>query len=388
MKILHVCLANFYIDGYGYQENMLPKYHVLQGHQVEVLASLVSFDKSGKPCLLEQANEYSTKDGYKVIRIDYKRPMYHINKRFRRYNRVYQHIENFGPDIIFFHDCQFWDIFEAIKYLKKHSNVKVFVDSHTDHINSARNWLSREILHKIIWKHCAQAISPFTEKFFGVLPMRCDFYNKVYGIPREKLDLLVMGVDDELIPYDEKDSIRINVRRELGLDKDDFVLITGGKIDRKKNIHLLMQAVGMINSSKLKLIIFGNVAREVENQILNLAKNHNIKYLGWKNSETLYRYFFAADLAVFPGTHSVLWEYAIGCGLPTVFKKWAGMEHVDLGGNSIFLTEDSVDELVRVINSIFSDKQFYNKMEIVAKTKGIEEFKYSEIAKKAIQISR
>lgn len=366
---------------------MLPKYHVLQGHEVKVLASLVSFDKNGNPCLLEKESEYLTKDGYNVIRTDFKQPLYFINKIFRRYNNVYQHIDCFSPEIIFIHDCQFWDIFEVIKYLKKYPSVKVFVDGHTDLINSARNWLSREILHKIVWRHCAQAINPYTEKFWGVLPIRCEFFNKIYGIPLEKIELLVMGVDDISIPYDRREEIRTSVRDEFGFSAKDFVLVTGGKIDKKKNIDLLMKAIEKINSPSIKLIVFGNILPEIEEKILQLASNVNIKYIGWINSEYVYKYFFAADLAVFPGSHSVLWEYAVGCGIPALFKRWHGMEHVDIGGNVIFLDEDSIDELTKVIIMVASDSHLYTEMDRIAKTKGLDRFKYSLIAIRAIQNS-
>lgn len=47
MKILHLCLANFYIDNYSYQENMLPKFHKKLGYEVEIIASMQSFDRNG-----------------------------------------------------------------------------------------------------------------------------------------------------------------------------------------------------------------------------------------------------------------------------------------------------------------------------------------------------
>jgi 1,2-diacylglycerol 3-alpha-glucosyltransferase len=386
MKILHLCLSCFYIDNYSYQENLLPKYHVLQGHEVQVLASLVSFDEKGNPCLLKEENEYSSKDNYKVIRTNYKRPFYFFNKIFRRYNKVFQHINNFHPDIIFIHDCQFWDIFEVIKYLKRHPEVKVFVDGHTDLMNSARNWLSREILHKIVWRHCAQAINPFTEKFYGVLPIRCDFFNKMYGIPPEKIELLVMGVDDIGIPFNKRDEIRISTRKELGISAQDFVIVTGGKIDKKKNIDLLIQAVQKIKNPSVKLIIFGNIHPEMESIILPLIQDDSVFYVGWINSELAYKYFFVADLAVFPGTHSVLWEYAVGCGIPAIFKRWDGMGHVDVGGNALFIDEVSVDELTKIISQVISNSSLYNQMDNVAKIKAVNSFKYSTISEKAIRI--
>lgn len=32
MKILHICLASFYIDNYSYQENLLPKFHMISAY--------------------------------------------------------------------------------------------------------------------------------------------------------------------------------------------------------------------------------------------------------------------------------------------------------------------------------------------------------------------
>ena len=34
MKICHLCLNGPYNEGWNYQENILPKYHVKQGHKV------------------------------------------------------------------------------------------------------------------------------------------------------------------------------------------------------------------------------------------------------------------------------------------------------------------------------------------------------------------
>jgi 1,2-diacylglycerol 3-alpha-glucosyltransferase len=387
MRVLHLCLSCFYIDNYGYQENMLPKYHVLQGHEVKVIASLVSFDSKGRPCLLKNEGEYLAADGYIVARTDYKRPFYRMNKRFRRYNNVYRDIAAFRPDTIFMHDCQFWDIFEVIKYLKQHPRVQVFVDGHTDLLNSARTWLSREILHKIVWKYCAQAIEPYTTTFFGVLPIRCDFFSTMYGIPPQKIELLVMGVDDASIPYDKREQTRTAVRHELGLSEDDFVLVTGGKIDKNKNVDVLTSAVKRIKANSIKLIVFGTINPNIEENILRLTNDSRIKFVGWVESKHLYRYFFAADLAVFPGSHSVLWEYAVGCGLPALVRRWPGMDHMDVGGNGAYLSGDSIDELTRAIVAISSDPARYQKMRDAAVAKGVDAFSYSKIAARALQHS-
>jgi hypothetical protein len=58
----------------------------------------------------------------------------------------------------------------------------------------------------------------------------------------------------------------------------------------------------------------------MKDEIMNLLDSSAIRYLGWVPSEKVYNYFFAGDLAFFPGTHSVLWEQAVGIGLPCILK--------------------------------------------------------------------
>lgn len=386
MKIVHLCLSSFYIDNYSYQENMLPKYHIMQGYDVTVLASLVSFDGYGKPCLLEGESTKITKEGYKVIRIDYKRPLYKFNKFVRFYKKLTLHLQRENPDIIFIHDFSFMDIINVIKYVTKNKHVKVFVDCHTDYINSAQSWISKNIFHHIIWRYYAKILSPHVEKFYGVTPLRCDFLRDAYKINSKKVELLVMGVDDEILANKNRTLIRQKYSASLGINNSDFIILTGGKIDEKKNIHLVMQAIQHIGLNNVKLIVFGTVAPEIKEIYDDLALSDAIVSIGWLDSETIIDYLIYADLVIFPGTHSVLWEQAVGVGTPCVFKYWNGMTHVDVGGNCEFLYEDSATEITNVITSILNNKNRYRIMKEVALNKGLKNFSYSEIAKKAINI--
>ena len=106
--------------------------------------------------------------------------------------------------------------------------------------------------------------------------------------------------------------------------------------------------------------------------------------IGWIEPSKLYDYLFASDLAFFPGTHSVLWEQAVGVGLPCVFKRWKGIHHVDVGGNCIFIENGIEDEIREVLLKIYNNKTIYNNLKDIAIEKGIPEFSYFKIAQKAI----
>ena len=113
-----------------------------------------------------------------------------------------------------------------------------------------------------------------------------------------------------------------------------------------------------------------------------------IKYIGWVDSKQVYPLFLASDLAVFPGTHSVLWEQAMACGIPGLFKDWdGGFNHIDCGGNAKILKDISKESLNSEITRLIDEKEVYTKMKEIAETKGRKTFSYIEIAKKAIEFN-
>lgn len=387
MKVLHLCLAAFYIDNYSYQENMLPKYHKKMGLDVEIIASLVSFDENGESCLIESGSTYNNEHDIPVTRLNYKKSK--MSKVLRQYERTYESIKTAKPDIIFIHGCQFYDIRYVVKYLKENPSVKVFVDNHADFSNSATNWYSKNILHKILWKRSAHLIEPYTSKFYGVLPARVEFLKNIYKIPEDKIELLVMGADDEKVKYAIKSESIAKIRDKHNIRQDDFLIITGGKIDNaKRQTLLLMEAVKKINDDNVKLIIFGSVIDELKDQVKSLIDRKKIKHIGWIKSQDSYKYFAAADLAVFPGRHSVLWEQAVGTGTPCIFKYWKGTTHVDLNGNCRFLYKDNVNEIYNEINTIRKNTALYNKMKFVSMEQGINKFSYKGISSRAISMTK
>lgn len=378
MRIVHLCLGAFYIDHYGYQENLISKYHKLSGHDVSIVASQVSFNENGKPCLLSVDKPYVNVYGITVERLFYKKGK--VNRLLKRYkNDVYDILCKLNPEIIFVHNLQFLDVLKVVKYAKKHKKVKIYIDNHADFINSASNWVSKNILHGVIWKWCAKRIEPYTEKFYGVLPARVDFLRDVYGLPKEKTELLVMGADDEKIENADREKMREKL--ELG---DKFTVITGGKIDHNKPETLkLMRAVANSDNDNVRLIVFGSVIPELKEEFDTIAKSDKIIYIGWVKSEDIYDYFVASDLAFFPGKHSVLWEQAVGCGLPCVFRKMKGFDHVDIGGNCVFIEDLSEEAMAECLFEIANNSEKYNKMKL-ASQKGLEEFSYRKIAEKSI----
>lgn len=384
MKIVHVCLIGTFTDKRNYQENVLSKYHAKLGHEVYVITSKWIQSDDGHPHVVDPRDNYIDENGVHVIRLHLKGKQ-NLYKKFKRYDGLFETLTEIKPDFIFIHGVASIENNTLVKYLKKNRNVRACADNHADFSNSATNWISKNILHGVVWKHYAKKLVPVIEKFYGVLPARVDFLVDIYGLPKEKCDLLVMGADDELVEAADK-KIKEFTRNQYHIGRDDFLITTGGKIDAwKTQTLLLMEAVKKIDNPKIKLLVFGSVTEELMPKVQELADGDKVQYIGWIQANDTYRYFATSDLVVFPGRHSVFWEQVAAQGIPMICKDWNGTHHVDVGGNVLFLSHDSVDEIQQVIEKVVSDKKLYQRMMNVAREKGRVTFSYREIAKRCIQ---
>lgn len=383
MKILHICTTGPYTDGLNYQENLLTKFQVKEGNEVFLLASQWEWGADGNIEKHDGPCTYTNQDGVSVIRLPIRGDK-DVFYRYKRFLNFYQTLENITPDLIFVHNVQFLDIDKIKKYAQRHP-VRIYIDNHADFSNSARSKLAI-VFYKTVWRHVAQMIEPYTTKFYGVLPARVDWLTDMYKLPKDKCELLVMGADDEEVERAGTEENRYKVRESLNIPQDDFLIVTGGKIDAwKTQTLLLMEAVNRIANPKLKLLIFGPVTNEIKGRFDELFNPDTMRYVPWANSSQSYDYFAIADLVVFPGRHSVYWEQTAGQGKPMLCKYWEGTTHVDLGGNVEFLHEDSTDEIEGKLKIILCDSGVYSGMKDVANSRGKSYFSYNHIARVAVE---
>lgn len=383
MKIVHIAPNAPYNDYWGYQENLLPKYHKKMGHDVTLIITNL-MHKDGK-IVESDCNDYLLSDGIRVIRLKKRKYCQRVITNLNSRLDVFELLNDIHPDFIFYHGLVSTTIFDVVKYKKKvNPSCTIVQDNHLDYYN---NSYSNKVCRKWITQFCYRTINrmsiPYVTKVYGVTPWRKKYAEDYFHIPKSKTDVLIMGADDEKIDFVNRNDIRGNIRSKNDISDNDFLIVSGGKIDKEKKIHYLMRACGGLEN--VKLLIFGRVNDDIKKEFDKLlTENKNIIYIGWINSDKVYDYFFAADLVVFPGTHSVLWEQACASKVPCLFEKWEGMDHVDNGGNSDFvspITEESLRQ--KIIELKFTPK--YKKMKDVAMSEATDIYLYSTIAEKSLE---
>lgn len=382
MRIVHVIIACFYKEGLGYQENILPLKHKELGYDV----SIITFC-SGQN-IVDSKNDYINKDGIPVYVLkendSFLHKMSYIGSYTYRTVGLYAKLCDLKPDIIFVHGLQTKDTLLVYKYKKRNPNVKIYIDQHADYYNTPVKTIGSKLYSKIFLRGIAKKIESSVERFWGVTSWRVKYLNDIYKISKEKIGLLVMGGDENKIDWENRFELRSKIREKYKIPQDAFLIVTGGKIDKTKNIHLLMEAVSKLNN--VYLLVFGSFDEEMQS-VCEKYLSERIINLGWVQSDEVYPYFLSSDLGVFPGTHSVLWEQACASGLPCLFKNWqGGVDHLDVGGNCELLNEISVEVLYDKIGKLSVDKEAFEMMKSIASKKARKEFSYIEIAKKSIGI--
>ena len=384
MRIVHLCLEAPYTDLWGYQENLLGKYHRKQGHDVTVITTNQKHD-NGK-LVTVAAGRYDLPDGQHIIRLNYDRILCDkISRVLRRYP-IYDLLMELKPDFVMVHGLMNCSVLQLRRYIQKHCpTCRVIADNHVDDFNATEFSGAKGRILIALYRWVNRRMRPFYRKVYGVTPGRTEYQQRVLGIAEEVCACMPMGADDESIHFAEADAIRKNLRKKHGIGEQDFLLITGGRIDEAKKIDLLLQAVTELNRKNLKLIVFGTPNEAMRSVLEAYADHESVRLIGWLPSEQVYDYYLASDLIVFPGSHSVMWEQACACGVPAIFARRHGMEHVDLGGNCLLWEGRTAEDLKAAICRLADDPVAYGEMLEKARTLGISAFSYAAMAENLLK---
>ncbi len=380
MKIVHVC--QYYNDDWGYQENLLAEYQKKLGHNIVVITS----DRKSKNFIDKYQRVVGVgsfiKNGIRIERIPIK---FEFLGRFVIFKDLNSVLEKENPDFIFHHGLTSPSLKTVVNFKTLNKNVFLAVDNHSEYSNSGRIWIWRFLYYRFFWKKVLSYNISGIDRFFSITPICKLFAEKELGVPSANHELLYLGSDVDNIYFDSE--YRKKVRDYYGFNESDIVIITAGKIDENKKVDVIIRAVKEIRVSNLKLIIIGPIEKKYANRLEKLINNDkNIVKTGWIEKNELFKYLSASDIAVFPGSQSVLWQYAVSCELPLILRYWTGTEYLLLQENGMFLFSDDYKELMQHLNLLLKNPELIKKMKVGAKQERDDILSYYNIARKSLKV--
>lgn len=197
--------------------------------------------------------------------------------------------------------------------------------------------------------------SPELDRLYGGIISLSDFVLRDFlatsTIPAEKCRLLPNCIDlDRFHPVASDESKAL--RRKLGFEPGDFVVLFCGRIAEEKGIHKLVEAFTRLDDPHIRLLVVGSpfFAAQDSSPFMEQLKadavslGNRIIFTGFIPNEQLPAYYSAADLACFPA----LWQEpaglvaieAMACGCPVLATRSGGMAEYLAGSGALELSQE------------------------------------------------
>lgn len=340
MKIVHICISAPYIDGWGYQENLLPEY--LADNNIDnyiitcnnVFSSYLPQEQIEN--IKQKGNHYSI-NGIMVNRIPAKK----ITTTFIIPYGLYNELKSISPDVIFHHGVNSTSLLIASIYAKKNKCI-LMADNHADIINISKNSVWNYVYHKMLIRYTIKYLCSNVNRFYGVTHGRCDFLREYYKIPLEKIDFLPIGADTKSSDLIESKN---SLRRRYHYQEDDLIVISGGKMGIGKGTDMIIHAVAELNKKgrQIKIILFGKF-EDKETETLAIENAEFVSCQGWCNRQKTLELLKLADIACWPIHHTTLIEDTISVSTPLILRKTSTTEHL-IANNGFWLKDNLADIL-------------------------------------------
>ncbi|HEY7139154.1 MAG TPA: glycosyltransferase family 4 protein [Methylomirabilota bacterium] len=179
------------------------------------------------------------------------------------------------------------------------------------------------------------------------------------------VEVLPTGVDlDRFRPGDGAAA-----RAALRLEADDRVLLYVGRLDREKNLELLLDAVARVRAPRLRLLLVGRGTQETNLRRAAASRGlaDRVEFRGGSAPDALPAYYRAADAFVFASTtetQGLAVLEAMACGLPVVAVRASGVEEIVTDGVSGLLVPEDAATFAAAVEEILGDAALRAKLAI------------------------
>lgn len=345
MKIVH--LEDFIHPDTGYQVNLLGRLQVRQGHEVEVVtgelekipAELTAF--FGRDEMEGRDERFESETGVKIHRV----PLFgfYSGRAIFRPIKLIRKVLSLKPSVLFVHgeDTLTGIIFILIS---RWLPFPIVLDCHMLEMASMNKY--REYFRYFYRTFITPII--LKQKIPLIRVVDSDFVQKCLGIPLTHTDLLSLGTDTDHFRPDIAQ--RLEVRAELGLSQDSYLVLYAGKLDETKGGKLLSEALqanmATKTGKKIEFLIIGNTVGEYGKDVeAQFSQSENkIVRLPTQRYFDLAKYYQAVDLAVYPKQCSLSFFEVQSCGVPVLFEENEINDQRSQRGNAFTFKPNSVGE--------------------------------------------
>lgn len=181
-----------------------------------------------------------------------------------------------------------------------------------------------------------------------------------------------IGVNTERLRSAEN---RTDIRAELGLQDDDFLVLSVGELNKNKNHRVVIEALHRLQDPQIHYAICGKGALLDKLNVLarSLGLEKNVHFLGYRTD--VVDVCSQVDVFAFPSHREGLGLAALEamyCGLPVVASRIRGpMDFMESGKSGMLTTPDDAEGFAQAISDLKQNKALrrgcseYNKKAVI-----------------------
>lgn len=206
-------------------------------------------------------------------------------------------------------------------YVRRNPDVIFYIDCHEDAHNSARNFVSREFLHKLFYKFCLHRALASARKLLCISLESISFVRDIYGVPPDKLEFFPLG---GVVFRDAEYKLRrARGRARHKIDDGSILFVQAGKQTAAKKLVQSLQAFATAASPEARLVVAGSLDKPTEAAVMTLiAADPRVAYAGWLGMEEVSDLLCAADVYLQPGTQSVTMQSSLCSRCPVILADY------------------------------------------------------------------
>ena len=384
MKILHI--ADYYMPGMGYQENFLPKWNAAQNNEVYLITGdryypIPDYDNSWGKVLGNRICGVGKfiENNVNFIRLPV---LFEIKERPWLKNLKKQ-ILAIKPDVIMIHGTSSFN-FYRVPLIAKKLNIPCLADNHMVFHVIRKNLINSILIfiHRILIKYFYINL---VHKFIGVTKETCEYLIKYEKIPKEKVFLLPLGIDDTLFNTNNPKNYNLS-------PNDPIIVMQTGKLSEDKKPQWLAEAVIKLlsNSINIKCLFVGGgsdkIRRYIEELFIKNEVRSRLEFIDFVKVEDLPKLYSQADICVYPNGTSLSALEAAACGSAVIMADYdVGIDRANDGLGITYETGNITDLSIKIKN-LSTDEKFRKKIISTSLDSINKDYSYENISKKLLNL--
>lgn len=325
---------------------MLSEQNILDGHDVYYITNCFRYINGKKTPT--KYGEHTLDNGLHIIRLPGSAVLGNeASLKFGYVKNLPDVLNKLEPDIIMYHGMYGLGLITVASYKRNHQEVKLLGDIHARAENSAKNWISLHLLHRLLNRTIIKKTLSAFDSIFYIATQECEFACSNWSIPKNRMALLPLG--GTILPDLDYFSLRQAWRARLGLDEKTTYILHTGKLGPSKRTDVLLEAFSKCKCFDAVLSIVGSAENNEEQFIAATQNDQRIRYFGWASRDELMGHLCAADIYVQPGSVSATFQNALCCRCAGIANSNSGYE--EIFGETIWYVNDE-QELAHLFVSI------------------------------------